>query len=164
QVFKDFARHVVAHVDTSMLSTPTFLYGLQPGEEIAVDIEKGKTLIIKFLSVGEPHEDGARLVTFELNGHPRSVTITDRSLAGNFPTAVKADPANPDHIGATMPGMVVKVHVEEGTEVSKGHKLLVLEAMKMETTIYAEKAGKVGQVLVKPGNQVETGDLLLSIG
>jgi pyruvate carboxylase len=163
-VFKDFARHVVAHVDTSMLPTPTFLYGLLPGEEIAVDIEKGKTLIIKFLSVGEPHEDGTRLVTFELNGQPRSISITDHSLAAHVPTRVKADPANADHIGASMPGMVVKVHAEEGTEVAKGQKLLVLEAMKMETTIYAEKAGTVGQVLVKPGNQVETGDLLLSIG
>lgn len=164
QVFKDFAGHLVDHVDTSMLPTPTFLYGLQAGEEIAVDIEKGKTLIIKFLSIGEPHEDGTRLVTFELNGQPRSVTITDQSLAGHVPTRVKADPANPDQIGSSMPGMVVKVHVEEGDEVTKGRKLLVLEAMKMETTIYAERPGTVGQVLVKPGSQVETGDLLLSIG
>ncbi len=164
QVFKDFAKHVVAHADTSMLPTPVFFYGLQPGEEIAADIEKGKTLIIKFLSVGEPHEDGARLVNFELNGHPRSVTILDRSRAGHVPTRVKVDPANADHIGASMMGMVVKVHVEEGMEVSRGQKLLVLEAMKMETTIFAEKDGIVGQVLVKPGTQVETGDLLLSIG
>ena len=147
-----------------MLPTPAFFYGLEVGEEIAIDIETGKTLIISFVSVSEPNESGERLVSFELNGQPRNVTIVDRSIGGSGPTREQADPSNSKHIGSSMPGMVVKVHVEVGDKVSKGQKLLVLEAMKMETTIYAESDGTIERLLVKQGIQVgETGDLLLEL-
>lgn len=163
-VFKDFAAHCVEFSDTSMLPTPAFFYGLEAGEEIAIDIETGKTLIISFVSASEPNEKGERLVSFELNGQPRNVTIVDRSIGGSGPASEQADPSNPKHIGSSMPGMVVKVHVEVGDKVSKGQKLLVLEAMKMETTIYAETDGTIERLLVKQGLQVETGDLLVELG
>ena len=162
-VFKDFAAHGVEFSDTSMLPTPAFFYGLEPGEEIAIDIETGKTLIISFVSASEPNENGERLVSFELNGQPRNVTIVDRSIGGSGPAHEQADPSNSKHIGSSMPGMVVKVHVEVGDKVSKGQKLLVLEAMKMETTIYAETDGVIERLLVKQGVQVESGDLLVEL-
>jgi pyruvate carboxylase len=136
---------------------------MTPGEEIGVEIEEGKILITKFLTVGEPHPDGTRAVFFELNGQPRDVMVTDTSLEATVKTAVKADPANKTHVAATMPGMIVTVAAKEGDSVAKGQKLLSLEAMKMETTVYAEKDGKIGQVLVKPGSQVQTGDLLVTV-
>ncbi len=161
QVFADFARHKQAYADTSILPTPAFLYGLEPGEEIAVDIEPGKTLIISFQTTGEPHEDGRRTVFFELNGQPREVTVTDRALEPETPRRPKADPNNLAHIAATMPGMVVNVAVRPGDLVAKGQKLLLLEAMKMQTTIAAERKGKIAEVHVRPGTQVETDDLLM---
>ena len=163
QVFEEYAAHTVQYTDTSMLPTPAFFYGLEVGEEIAIDIEKGKTLIISFVSVSDPNEDGMRLVSFELNGQPRNVSIKDLSIGGSTNAREQADPANSSHIGSSMPGMVVKVFVEPGDKVTKGQKLLVLEAMKMETTIYAEQDGDIKRVLVAPGQQVETGDLLVDL-
>ena len=94
---------------------------------------------------------------------PRSVDVVDRSLEGSTSLRAKADPVEPAHLGSSMPGMIVTVAASEGDQVKKGQKLLVLEAMKMETTVYAEKDGTVQQVLVKPGTRVETGDLLMVI-
>ena len=163
KVFRQFIEHYEAHWDVSTLPTPAFFYGLEPGEEIAIEIDAGKTLVIKYLTQGEAHPDGTRAVFFELNGQPREVTITDRSLAPDTPAAIKADSSDPTQIGASMPGMVVTVNVQPGDPVAKGQPLLTLEAMKMETTITAERAGKVTQVLIKSGSQVDTGDLLLTI-
>jgi pyruvate carboxylase len=161
RVFADYLDHQRKYGDTSVLPTPAFFYGLQPGEEISVDIEPGKTLIIKFLTVGDPHEDGRRLVFFELNGQPREVLVLDRSLAADVRAHPKAEPGNPQHVGAPMPGLVVNVTVAAGEQVAKGQKLFTLEAMKMETTVYAERAGKVAEVLVRPGTQVDSGDLVV---
>ena len=144
-----------------MLPTPVFFYGLEPGEETSIDIEKGKTLILKFLTVGEPHADGTRTVFFELNGQPREVEVLDRSLASQAAARPEAEPGNPLHVGAPMPGLVVRVAVEVGDAVTAGQKLVTLEAMKMETTLCAERPGLVAEVLVHAGTQVETGDLLL---
>lgn len=163
RVFEDFSAHQLKYGDVSILPTPNFFYGLEPGEEIAVDIEEGKTLIIRFLTIGNPHADGTRTVFFELNGQPREVTITDNSLETDVAKAVKADPSNKNHVGSTMPGMVVAVAVKPGDGVKKGQKLLTLEAMKMETMINAERDGTVSEVLIKSGAQVETGDLLVVI-
>jgi pyruvate carboxylase len=136
---------------------------MEPGEEIGVDIEEGKTLIIKFQTVGDPHLDGRRLVFFELNGQPREVLVVDRSLTGDLVTHPKAEANNPLHVAAPMPGLVVRVHVAAGETISQGQKLVSLEAMKMETTVYAERSGKIAEVLVRQGTQVEAGDLLLRL-
>ena len=163
RVFEDFSAHQLKYGDVSILPTPNFFYGLEPGEEIAVDIEPGKTLIIRYLTVGNSHADGTRTVFFELNGQPREVTVVDRDLELDVPQAVQADPSNSGHVGASMPGMVVTVTVQPGDTIKTGQKLLSLEAMKMETVINAEVAGTVSEVLVKAGSQVETGDLLVAI-
>jgi pyruvate carboxylase len=161
RVFPEFAAHHAKYSDTSVLPTSVFFYGMQPGEEISVDIEKGKTLIIKFLTVGDPHPDGTRLIFFELNGQPREVLVQDRSLGGVGKTHPKADSSKPHQLGAPMPGLIVSVTAAPGEEVSAGQKLFTLEAMKMETTVYAERAGRVAEVFVTPGTQVAAGDLLL---
>ncbi|MCX7701174.1 MAG: pyruvate carboxylase [Gemmataceae bacterium] len=162
RVFPELVEHQKKYSDTSVLPTSAFFYGMERGEEIAVDIEPGKTLIIKFQAVGEPHPDGKRTVFFELNGQPREVLILDRSLVGKEGGgARKAEVGNPKHVGAPMPGAVVSVTVSAGELVEEGQKLLTMEAMKMETTIYAERSGKIAEVLVRPGMQVEGGDLLI---
>ena len=118
---------------------------------------------MKLLAVGEPHLDGKRTVFFELNGQPREVTVADRSLAGSVREVIKADPGDSNQLGAPLPGLVVGVAVNVGDPVRKGQKLLSLEAMKMETTLYAERAGRVVEVLAAVGRQVETGELLIRL-
>jgi pyruvate carboxylase len=162
KVFADFVEHQRKYSDTSVLPTPTFFYGMDPGDEVSVDIEPGKTLIIKFLTVGDAHDGGQRQVFFELNGQPRDVQVVDRSLAAEEAgRRIKAEPGNPLHVAAPMPGAVVSVAVGVGEEVAAGQKLVTLEAMKMETTLYAERAGRVAEVLARVHTQVEAGELLV---
>ena len=163
RVFEEFAAHQQLYSDTSVLPTPLFLYGQLPGEESAVEIEPGKTLIVKFLTVGDPHPDGTRTAFFELNGQPREITVRDLKLEPEVAPRPKADPSDPKQLGAPMPGLVVTVAVQAGDKVARGQKLFTLEAMKMETTLYADQDGRVAELLVKPGTQVETGELLLRL-
>jgi pyruvate carboxylase len=160
-VYEEFLKHQMRYSDVSVLPTPVFFYGMEKGDEISVEIESGKTLIIKFLTIGDAHLDGRRLVFFELNGQPREVVVMDKSLAGEVRSHPKADLDNPKHIASPMPGLIVRVNVAAGEDVTAGQKLIMLEAMKMETTVQAERAGKVAEVLVRPHLQVEAGDLLL---
>jgi pyruvate carboxylase len=160
RVFQDFAAHRAKHGDVSVLPTPAFLEGPKPGEELPVDIEPGKTLVIRLLTVGEPHADGTRTVFFELNGQPRSVSIADRSLEAKIQRRPKAVAGDAREVGAPMPGLIVTVAVRPGDTVSRGQKLLSLEAMKMETTVYAERDGRIAEVLVAPGTPVEAGELV----
>lgn len=164
RVFPDFVEHQAKYSDTSVLPTPIFFTGMAPGSEIGVDIEAGKTLIIKYLTTGDPHVDGTRQVFFELNGQPREVSVKDLNLGENIQGHPKAEPGNPLHVSAPMPGLIHTVSVSAEDKVAKGQKLLTLEAMKMETTVYAEVEGTVAEVLVKAGTQVEAGDLLIRLG
>jgi pyruvate carboxylase len=161
KVFDDFIKHANDAGDTSLLPTPEFFYGPAMGEEINVDIEPGKRLIIKFVAIGQPRPDGTRTVFFELNGQPREVEVVDKSLESSVAARIKADPKDPTHIAAGMPGMVIGVAVNQGDNVKKGQKLLSLEAMKMETMINADRDGRIEQLLVQSGCQVETNDLLI---
>ena len=160
-MFPEYAAQEERYSDLSVLPTPVFFYGMEPGEEVSIDIERGKTLIVKYLTVSDPHEDGSRTVFFELNGQPRETVVMDKTLAGRVVGRAKARPGNPLDVGAPMPGLVVRVLAAAGEEVAAGQKLFTLEAMKMETTLVAEKAARVAEVLVQAGTQVEAGDLLL---
>ena len=162
-VFLKFARARQSYGNVEVLPTPQFYYGMERGEETAVELEPGKTLAIKFLTVGEPHPDGFRTVFFELNGQPREVNVRDKSLEVKVAAQPKADPGQPGQIGAPIPGVVSTVAVELNQPVKKGDRLLVMEAMKMQSTVYAPVGGKVTQVLVQPGWHVEAKDLLLVI-
>jgi len=160
-VFAEYLAHADKYSDVSVLPTPVFFYGMEPGDEVSVDIEEGKTLFIKFLTVGDPHVDGRRTLFFELNGQPREVLVVDQSLLKEVKAHPKAERGNPAHVAAPMSGLVARVTVSAGEEVSAGQKLLTLEAMKMETTVYAEHSGKIAEVLTRPRTQVESGDLLI---
>jgi pyruvate carboxylase len=161
QVFLDYQKHVAQFGDTSTIPTSNFFYGMQPGEEVSSEIERGKTLIIKFLTMGEVREDGTRTVFFELNGQPRAVSVVDRSVSATVKRHPKADPDNAAHIASPMPGKVSSVAVRTGHAVKKGERLLSIEAMKMETAVYSPRDGKVGEIHVEAGSSVEARDLLL---
>jgi len=161
QVFLDYAKHLEKYDNTSVIPTPAFFYGLQSGEEISVEIEPGKTLIIRYLTTGEAREDGLRTVFFELNGQPREVNVPDRSLEGKLHKNPKADPEDPAHIPAPMPGKVTAVAAKKGQQVKAGERLLSIEAMKMETAVYSPRDARVGDVLVKVGSVVSAKDLLI---
>jgi pyruvate carboxylase len=163
RVFPDLADHQQSYSDTSVLPTPLFFFGPELGTENPVEIEPGKTLIVKLLTIGEPHPDGKRTVFFELNGQPREIDVVDRSQASAVREAPKADPNDPNQIAAPLPGLVVGVAVNVGDPVRKGQKLLSIEAMKMETTLYAERPGRIAEVLTAVGRQVETGELLIRL-
>jgi pyruvate carboxylase len=162
-VFSKFAAARAQYGELDVLPTPQFLYGLEQGAEVAVELEPGKTLFIRLLTVGDPHPDGTRTVFFELNGQPREVIIRDRSLEAAADARQKADPAKVGEVGAPIPGAVTIVHVEQGQKVGKGERLLVMEAMKMQTTVYAPIAGTVKRLAVSPRDNVEARDLLLTI-
>ncbi|HYB60145.1 MAG TPA: pyruvate carboxylase [Methylomirabilota bacterium] len=157
----DHFRHTYA--DVSVLPTPAFFYGLRFGDEITVEIEAGKALIIKFLAVGEPRPDGTRTLFFELNGQPREVTVRDRALRATASAHPKADPADPGQVGAPTPGLITAISVQINQAVARGAKLMTLEAMKMQSNIYAPITGRVTKLVVSPGQHVEAKDLLLVI-
>ena len=161
QVFSDYQKHLRSYDDTSVLPTHAFFYGLHSGEEISVEIEPGKTLIIKYLTSGDIRSDGTRTVFFELNGQPREVVVTDRSRDATKPRHPRADPDNPNHVAAPMPGKISSVAIEKGQAVKAGARLLSIEAMKMETAVYCPRAANVGDVLVKQGSIISAGDLLV---
>ena len=164
RVFVDFAEHQRLYGDVSVLPTPVFFEGLARDRELIVDIEKGKTLVIRRMTVGEPDAEGKRTVFFELNGQPREIKIADAHAATTAEEVRYADEGNPDHVAAPMPGLVVKVTAHEGDAVKKGDRLLSIEAMKMETAVFADRDGTVGEVLVGPGTRVETKQLMMVIG
>jgi pyruvate carboxylase len=163
EVFAKFDRFRQTYSDVSVLPTPAFFYGLKSGEEITVDIESGKTLIIKFLTFSEPHPDGTRTLFFELNGQPREITVRDKSLRVTERAHPKADPAEPGQVGAPTAGVISSVAVQANHAVERGAKLLTLEAMKMQSNIYAPLSGRIVKLLVTPGQQVEAKDLLVTI-
>jgi pyruvate carboxylase len=149
--------------DLSLLPTPTFLYGLEPGEEIDVEIEPGKTLIVKLGAVGDLNPQGQRIVYFELNGQPREVLARDLSVEADTTQRPQASPDDPTHIGASMPGKVIQVLAQPGQAVAASQTLIIVEAMKMETALKAPKAATIQDVLVQPGDRVQAGDLLMRI-
>ncbi len=146
-----------------MLPTPAFFYGLRLGEEITVAIEEGKSLIIRLINVSEPDKDGRRTVTYELNGMTRETSIADKKIVPQAKSRPKADIADPLQIAAPIPGLIVSIAVSVGHKVAKGDKLLMMEAMKMQTTVYAAADGMVDALHVAVGDTVESKDLLVKL-
>jgi len=163
EVFAEFAKFSRDYSNVAVLPSPAFFYGLKPGEEISVDIEEGKTLFIKFVNLGNVDKDGRRALTFELNGMTREVTITDRSVQPKTKARLKADPADPMQVAAPIPGLITSLAVSVGSKVGKGEKLLTLEAMKMQSTLYASGDGTVDAIYAQVGETVESKDLLVKL-
>ncbi len=163
QVYKGYVKSLEEYDDISCLPTPAFFYGLQLNEEISVEIDPGKVLFIKLVSVGEPDSQGVRTLFYELNGMPREAQVVDKSKATKDLSRMKGDPKEPGHVVAPMPGLVSDVTATVGERVQEGEKLITLEAMKMLTGLSAGKTGIIKEVLVIPGETVETNDLLVRI-
>ncbi len=161
QVFVEFMEHRIAAWRYVQPADGDVLLRPAAGEEIAIEIERGKTLIVRFLTTGEVRDDGTRTVFFELNGQPRDIRVPDRSVEGVLKRHPKADQSNPQHVAAPMPGKVSSVVAEVGRNVQAGDRLLSIEAMKMETAVYSPKDGVVAEVLVEPGSVIEARDLLV---
>jgi pyruvate carboxylase len=163
KVFEDYADHRRAFGRVDVLPTPVFFYGMKSGQEIAVDIDPGKTLVISLMAVGEPDETGEREVFLELNGQPRVVRVADRMVVPSIAAKERADADDPSHVPAPMPAVVATLAVAEGQPVQAGDLVMTLEAMKMETAIHAPRSGTVVRLLVKAGQQVDAKDLLAVI-
>ena len=163
QVFQDYLASRAKYGDVSVLPTTSYFHGLSIGEEISIEIEEGKTLFIKLLNVGEADEKGVRSLTFELNGKARTTLVEDKSVKGDAKAREKADPANPLHVGAPIPAMISSIATSVGKSVKKGDKIAVLEAMKMQTTLYASADGTVDDILVQVGESVESKDLIVRL-
>jgi len=160
KVFREYAEHRRQYGDVSLLPTQTFFYGMREREEIAIDIDPGKTLIVSMQGTAPAEEEGVVRVFFELNGQPRTMRV-EKAGAARAPRRLQAETGNAAHVPAPMPGMVVTVAVKAGQPVRAGDPLVSIEAMKMETQIRAERDGTVRAVHVRPGETVSAHDLLL---
>ena len=164
KVFKDYAEHRREYSDVSLLPTSAFFYGLLDREEILVDIDKGKALIVRQTGRSDTVDEEGRIkVFFEINGQPRTVRVPKSNLAGTVRSKPKAEEGNFRHVGAPMPGMVVTVAVKVGQKVMKGDPLLSIEAMKMETMLTAERDATINAVHVRTGETIHAKDLLLEL-
>ncbi len=165
KVYSTFASASDTYGPVSILPTPVYFYGLQPEEEIFVEMEKGKTLVIRCLAIGEPDDQGMVTVFFEMNGQPRRIKVPDRAHGAKGARARrKAEPGNDTHVAAPMPGVISAIAVQAGQEVKAGDVLVSIEAMKMETALHAERDGKIAEVLVRAGDQIDAKDLLVVLG
>ncbi|MFL2543416.1 MAG: pyruvate carboxylase [Alphaproteobacteria bacterium] len=163
KVFEDFMNHRQNFSDTSVLPTELFFYGPIPDKEYSLQIDKGKNLIVRYLAKGDPNANGSNSVFFELNGQPRTIEIINNEFSKNVFINSKAEEGNKNHVGSPLPGQVSKIFVSEGEKILKGDRVLVIEAMKMETIISAEKSGTIKKIYLKSGDNVETKDLLIEI-
>jgi pyruvate carboxylase len=157
---KEYENHREIYGDTSVLASKDFFYGLRPGEEYAVDLERGVRLLIELEAIGEADERGMRTVMSTLNGQLRPIQVRDTSIASDLPAAEKADKNNAGHIAAPFAG-VVTLSAGEGDQVEAGDTVATIEAMKMEAAITAPKSGTVSRLAINAVQQVEGGDLLV---
>ncbi len=160
KVFMDYASHRRDFGDTSILPTPIFFYGPEEGEEFTLELDPGKKLYIRYLAKSDPDAKGQVTVFFELNGQPRNVVIIDQAAGKDISVREKA--TNADQVGAPMPGAVVAIAVKPGDRVVKGDLLLSLEAMKMETNVFASREGVIEAVHCAAGDQLDSKDLMIS--
>jgi pyruvate carboxylase len=164
KVFADYLHRHQDYGPVRTLSTPVYFYGMEPGQEISAEIDPGKTIEVRLQAVGETNAEGDVRVFFELNGQPRTVRVPNRKAKATAPKRPKAEVGNPAHVAAPMPGVIASVAVAAGQPVRAGDLLLTIEAMKMETGLYADKAGTVAALHVAPGAQVDAKDLLVELG
>lgn len=162
KVYREYAEHHRHYGDVSILPTPTFFYGMADREEIAIDLDPGKTLVVSLQGTAPAEEEGLVKVFFELNGQARTLRV-EKAGAARAAKRAQAEPGNPNHIPAPMPGMIVTVAVKVGQAVKAGDPLVSIEAMKMESQIRAERDGSIRAIQVKSGDVVAAHDLLLEL-
>ena len=163
KVYEEYVRHRKEYGYIMRMGSHVFFNGMAIGEMNKINIEDGKTLMIKYIGLGDRNDDGTRNVQFELNGMRREVAVPDPTAADTAKTVVMADPNDKSQAGASIPGMVSKVNVKPGDQVKVNDVLAVIEAMKMETSVVARMDGTIDEVFVKGGQSVKAGELLLTI-
>jgi pyruvate carboxylase len=164
RVFLDYMGRHRQYGPVRILPTPVFFYGMVPGQEISIEIDPGKTLEIRYQTMGETDDTGEVRVFFELNGQPRAIRVSDRAVKAATRAKPKAEEGNPHHIGAPMPGAVASIAVTAGQVVKAGDLLLTIEAMKMEAGIHADRTATIKAIHVSAGNQIDAKDLLIELG
>ena len=163
KVFEQAHENYKTYGNLALVPTKNFFYGMQLGEETLIELEPGKTVIIKLLSISIPNEEGMRTVFFKVNGENRFVDVLDTSLNIKIEQNIKIDPADTNQIGAPLQGLLYKILVKKGQEVKENDALFVIEAMKMETTVNAFKSGKIKSISLKEGSMVKQDDLVITI-
>ena len=163
KVLEDYFKNRAEYGYLTRLGSHVYFHGLAVGETNRVNIEDGKTLVIKYLGLGDANEDGTRVVQFELNGMRREINVQDKHAKASVHAVEKADPDDPMQVGASIPGAVSKVLVKKGDAVKENDVLLIIEAMKMETSVVARADGVVGEVKVEAGDSVIAGQLLMKL-
>ena len=161
KVYEDFCRHRKEYGYITRMGSHVFFNGMALGETNKINIEDGKTLVIKYLGLGDHNDDGTINVQFELNGMRREVAVRDPNASEKTRQVVQADESDPRQVGASIPGMVSKIHVQPGDTVEENQVLMTIEAMKMETAVTARTAGKVREIRVKEGQAVKAKELLM---
>jgi pyruvate carboxylase len=162
KVFEEYHQFHQEFGDVSFIPTTAFFYGLRVGEEITVRLDEGKTLLVRLVSVLDVDENGMRAVIFELNGQTRPMKVKDRRVTVKKLSNQKIEADNPAQIGAPLQGKLAKVMVKKGDVVKENTPLFVIEAMKMETTVTASKAGKVKRIVLDSG-MVEQDDWVIEV-
>ena len=163
KVYEEYRKHRKEYGYIMRMGSHVFFNGMALGETNKINIEDGKTLVIKYLGLGDLNEDGTRNVQFELNGMRREIAVPDPHADVQTHTVALADPEDKSQVGASIPGMVSKVSVQPGDAVEENQVIAVIEAMKMETSVVARMAGVIDQVLVREGSSVKAGELLMTI-
>jgi pyruvate carboxylase len=163
KVFSDYFNRHRDYGPVRTLPTPVYFYGMEPGQEVSVEIDPGKTIEVRLQTVGETNAEGDVRVFFELNGQPRAVRVPNRKAQASAPRRPKAETGNPGHVAAPMPGVIASVAVKDGQRLQPGDLMLTIEAMKMETGLYADRPGTVKALHVQPGAQVDAKDLLVEL-
>jgi pyruvate carboxylase len=164
KVYEDYLKHRKDYGYIMRMGSHVFFNGMALGETNKISIEEGKTLVIKYLGLGDSYEDGTREVRFELNGSRREIRVPDPHTTSMAVQVQMADSTDKSQIGSSIPGMVSKVMVKAGDTVKENQVVAVVEAMKMETSVVAGMDGVVKEVLVTPGKTVKAGELLIRIG
>ena len=162
KVYEDYCTHFEAYNDVTTLESHVYFYGLRKGEETVLKAGVGQEILIKFIDMSDPDKDGYRVLTFEVNGVLRELRVLDKTLEVLVDRRMRADKTNPCHLGSTIPGTVETVLVKKGEHVKVNQPLMIVEAMKMETTFVSKVNGTVDEIYVSPGDRVNAEDLLIT--
>ncbi|MDE0368030.1 MAG: pyruvate carboxylase [Gammaproteobacteria bacterium] len=160
KVFVDHAERRMKFGPVSVLPTDVYFYGLSPGSEVTVELERGLSLVIRCVAIGETDDEGAVRVFYELNGQPRSIKVENLAVSATVKRRPMANETDPCHVAAPMPGVIASVAVAEGRHVTVGDLLMTIEAMKMETALHAEREGTIAALHAAPGQHVEAKELV----
>ena len=161
KVFKDYYDHFELFDDVSNIPTKAFFYGLESGEEILIEFESGKIIIVELIYLTKANDEGKRTVFFKMNGQTRAVEIKDKKVKVTKKLHLKATETN--HIGAPLQGKLVGLKVKKGDHVTADQPLFVLEAMKMESSVLSPIDGKVKKVHLNQGTMVDQNDMIIEL-